>query len=355
MLSIKKLAILYFISIISLCYGNIADYLKGVDRTFNQIEGKVLDFNVTIPEEVYSDFIKNAQLTFPIYYGKYHGQFPDELKYETKVTLNITLDDQVYSFDKVNFKVGGSVGRTCAKLGYNLKFKNKQTFLGRKNLRIRADIYDITHMRSKLGADLMNKWGLPSVQESYCRLYINGKYMGFYFLVDAIKPSWIKEKYNLPETEEVKTLYNCNKMGMKFYPEAIGVCRNEKEEFLNYTQPLAEMVNEVINYTTVEQLKTKFDVDTLRKQMIAEYLLGSYDHFLIAGHNYHLYQQPNGIWQVIVRDLDTLFLGQLEMGLSKGMNFDIKRKNNLVEYTTAKFEDWYSDNIKIHTLRKTHF
>ncbi|OUM56322.1 hypothetical protein PIROE2DRAFT_19117 [Piromyces sp. E2] len=346
MASTKILTIVYFISVISLCLANLTDYLKGTDRTFNEIEGKVLDFNISMSKEVYDEFIENAQLTFPVYYGKYHGQFPDEMKKEFKVNLNITLGNEVYSFDKVGFKIGGSVSRTCVKLGYNLKLKNKQSFLGRKNLRLKADIYDITHIRSKLGSDLMNKWNLPSIQESYSRLYINGKYMGFYFLTDSIKPNWIKEKYHLPETEEVKTLYNCKKMGMKFYPEAMGACVNEKEEYLNYTQPLVEMVQEVVNYSTVDQLKNKFDVDTLRKQMITEYLLGSYDHFLIAGHNYHLYQQPNGLWQVIARDLDTLFLGQIEMAISKGMPLDIKVKDNMVEYAKAKFEDWYSESIK---------
>jgi len=344
--SIKNSVILFFICLIGLCHADITDYLRGTDRTFNAIEGKVLDFNFYMDEKDYSKFIECAQMNHAIFFGKYHTQLPEELNFERNLKLNITVGDEVYSFSKVNFKFGGNFGRTCQKIGYNIKFKNKESFLGRKSLRIRPNFFDNTHLKSKIASDLLSKWDYPTVQESFCRLYINGRYLGFYSLMDAIKPNWVKAKYHLPEDEDVKTLYNCGKINMDFCTEATKYCNNEKDEYLNYTLPLAQTVDEICSYTTIDQLKTKINVENVRKQMIAEYLYSSIDQMLVGAHNFHLYQKSDGIWDIIPHDFDSIFVGNINNALNNGMPVQLKRQNSLSEYATAPFEDWYVDYIK---------
>jgi len=191
----------------------------------------------------------------------------------------------------------------------------------------------------------MNRWEIPTIQETYVQLFINGKRYGLYFLMDSIKPSWISEKYHIEENE-VKTLYYCNKFGMNYDLESIiKFCENEKDKYLNYTKPLYDVISTINNYTNVVQLQQKFDVDNLRKIMISEYLFGSYDNFLIGGHNLHYYQQPNGIWQVFTHDFDSSFLSQLEYALQY-MPIQLPRQNNTFDYVTVKFDEWYSPSIK---------
>ncbi|OUM63352.1 hypothetical protein PIROE2DRAFT_61334 [Piromyces sp. E2] len=197
-------------------------------------------------EPEYIDMVESSQLSLQDFFVKYHRSIPEEMKYSTKVGLNITVDDNVYSYQKVKLKVGGNNSRTYAKLGFNLKL-SKQTFFGRNNLRLRSDYTDISHIRSKLAVDLINKWNIPTVQVTYANLYINNKYFGFYMLLDAIKPNWIRDIYNLPEEQEVKTLYSCSAQTLAFNPDVVkSVCQNEKEEYLNYTKPLHDMIDEVI-------------------------------------------------------------------------------------------------------------
>ncbi|KAL6625441.1 hypothetical protein LY90DRAFT_350 [Neocallimastix californiae] len=224
--------LLLCISLFGFCYAKVEDYLKGIEfeRTFSPIEGKVIDVKIAIPEKDYNDIIEKSQLSAQEFGAIYHGNYPEELKYTVKVSVNITVDDQVYSYDKVKFKVDGNNARIFNKLGYNLNLNKKDQFFGRKNLRLRADYFDITHIRAKLAVDLINKWNIPTVQETYANLYINDKYFGFYMFLDDIKPGWIQDIYQLPEDEEVKTLYSCSKSSLfSFSPEnARRACQNEK-------------------------------------------------------------------------------------------------------------------------------
>jgi len=46
-------------------------------------------------------------------------------------------------------------------------------------------------------------------------------------ILDAIKPGWIKSIYNLPEDEEVTTLYSCEGLKLQFNPDNVrSICKN---------------------------------------------------------------------------------------------------------------------------------
>jgi len=67
-------------------------------------------------------------------------------------------------------------GRSHNKIGYNIKLNKK--FLGRKQFKIRAEAYDRSYIRQKLSCDIANRIGLPSIQSTFVRLYINDQYWG---------------------------------------------------------------------------------------------------------------------------------------------------------------------------------
>ncbi|KAG4104148.1 coth protein-domain-containing protein [Neocallimastix lanati (nom. inval.)] len=335
--------LLLCISLFGFCYAKVEDYLKGIEfeRTFSPIEGKVIDVKIAIPEKDYNDIIEKSQLSAQEFGAIYHGNYPEELKYTVKVSVNITVDDQVYSYDKVKFKVDGNNARIFNKLGYNLNLNKKDQFFGRKNLRLRADYFDITHIRAKLAVDLINKWNIPTVQETYANLYINDKYFGFYMFLDDIKPGWIQDIYQLPEDEEVKTLYSCSKSSL--FKE---LAKTKKDEYLNYTEPLYDLIDETYNYTSIEQLESKFDnVDIIRKTFIYEYLFGATDNFLMTGNNYNFYQKSNGKWDYIPVDFNSVFFVNLKRLLAT-LPFHIPKLEDLIGYTTYSFEEWHAPGVR---------
>eukprot|EP00833_Pecoramyces_ruminatium_P016464 jgi/Orpsp1_1/1190496/evm.model.d7180000079387.1 len=340
--------LIFWISHISFCYAKVEDYLKGIKfkRSFSSIEGKVIDFNITMTEEDYNGMVQSSQLSFQEFYANYHGYISDEMKFSTKVNVNNTVDDQVYSYEKVKLKVGGNNSRTYDKVGFNLKLK-KEKFFGRNNLRLRPDYTDITHIRSKLAVDLINKWNIPTVQETYANVYINNRYFGFYIFLDAIKSGWVHDIYQIPEEEDIKTLYSCSRQTFKFDPDTIrNVCQNEKEEYLNYTQPLYDMVDEIYEYTSLKQLKRKFNnVENIRKILIYEYLFGTTDNFIMTGNNYDFYQSSNGKWDFIPLDYSLIFLNSFDVMLQY-IPYQIPKKEKLIDYAKVKFEEWHASGTR---------
>eukprot|EP00833_Pecoramyces_ruminatium_P000777 jgi/Orpsp1_1/1174809/evm.model.c7180000051504.1 len=301
--------LILWISLISFCYAKVEDYLKGIKfkRSFSPIEGKVIDFNITMTEEDYNVMIEKTQYSSEDFFRVYNRRVPEELNFDTKVGLNITVEDKIYSYDKVKFKVGGNSSRTYAKVGFNLKL-NEQYFLGRNNLRLRSDYTDITH---------------------------------------AIKPGWVHDIYQIPEDEDIKTLYSCSRQSFKFDPDTIrNVCQNEKDEYLNYTQPLYDMVDEIYEYTSLEQLKSKFNnVENIRKILIYEYLFGTTDNFIMTGNNYDFYQSSNGKWDFIPLDYSLIFLNSFDVMLQY-IPYQIPKKEKLIDYAKVKFEEWHASGTR---------
>jgi len=338
-----------WISLIGFCYAKVEDYLKGIqfERSFSPIEGKVIDFHIIMNNEKYSDMVENSQLSMEEFMGQYHGHYPEDLKFSTKVSLNITVDDKVYSYDNVKLKLGGNSSKFYQKVGFNLKLNKEEVFLGRKNLHLRPDYNDLSHLHSKLAIDLVNKWNIPTVQEAFTNVYINGKYFGFYMLLDTINTAWISDIYKLPENEEVQTLYSCEGLKLAFNPEIVrSICQNKKDDYLNYTQPLYDMVDKIYEYTSLEQLEETFDnVSDIRKMFIYEYLFGTPDNFIMGGNNYNFYKKSNGKWDFIPMDFSILYLYDFEDMLT-AIPYEVPRKEKLIDYAKVKFDDWHSPGTR---------
>ena len=236
-------------------------------------------------------------------------------------------------------------GRSYDKVGYNLKFDKK--FLGRKSFKIRPDSGDASKIRSKLCCDIANRIGLPSIQGSYARLYMNGEFWGLYVFMDSIKPSWIKQTFN-PSEKEVTTLYQCKTGGFNFKANSAYTCINANDDY-QHMSAFNSFVNAANNAKNVSELEKIMDVDIFLKYLAMEWLIGSSDHFMIYGHNFDWYKrETDGKWVVIYYDYDNTFGNGASVSLwaNKGLNQDgtgANRGNQPVYYS---FADW-EKNIPI--------
>jgi len=343
-----------FICLLSWVNANndLTAYVKSANRTFNPLEGKVITIKIDMPEKKYKKLIETAQISSYDLYYKYHMDFDQIENIEEKVNMTTIIDGQEEVYEKVNFKIGGRYGRVQDRIGFNLKLKKNKLFYNRKDLRLRPDALDYTHIRSKLSADLMNRWNIPSVQETYTKLYINDNYYGLYFLIDAIKPSWIQQFYGTQgnsddaDTDDVKTLYHCQNYNSNLDPTNIKKCFNEKDEYLNYTKPLYDMVDNLMNVTTIEELSNIFDIENYTRMIIAEYLFSSFDNYLIMGHNFHLYQKSDGIWDIIDHDYDSNFGVNLKLVLGGYIALNYTKIVEFEDYVKLDFDHWYADERK---------
>jgi len=342
----ENMRLILWISLLGFCYARVEDYLKGIEfnRSFSPIEGKVVKISVKMDEDKYNEMVKAAQLSPDKFVNEYNKKVPDANKFETTVEAEITVDGKTTEYKEVTLKLSGNSSKTYAKIGYNLKLK-KQNFYGVNNLRLRADYNDVSHIRSKLAIDLINKWNIPTVQETFAHFYINDKYLGFYSLLDSIKPAWIKNLYNLPEDEKVTTLYSCSKQTFKFDAETVkDACENEEKGY--DTSELVEFVEKIYDYKSETKLKEHFEnIENIRKVLIYEYLFSTIDNFIMAGNNYNFYKKDDGKWVFIPVDFNIVFFLGVE-NITNNENYKIRKHRNLIDYARVEFKDWYAPDVR---------
>jgi len=240
--------------------------------------------------------------------------------------------------------------RSNSKVGYNMKFKEK--LFSRKSLRLRPDPNDKSYMREKLCSDILNRAGLPSVQATYARLYINNEFFGLYTLLDSVKPSMIKKLFKVDdESEDNMVLYQCKYGGMDLSMGSETKCIDAINEETNNLAELSTFVQQVNSAKSIAEFEQFMDVDLFLKSAIIEWLIGSFDHFLILGHNFNLFKRPtDNKWCIIIYDFDNTFGTNLGAG-----NFNLRNNGGGfggfggwgfggggTDYNTLNFKDFNS-------------
>jgi len=260
----------------------------------------------------------------------------EQEKFETKNgTMTFEINGNVEEFDKITFKLGGSSSRMHGKSGYNIKIRGKKNLHGRTQIKLRPDAREATFLRTKLATDIHNRLGVPSISSNYAMLYINGEYMGFYVLMDSIKKSWIEFEYGDVDTT---SLYECDSSGNDLSVQISGrKCPNENDNVTDNSE-LIEFLTALENAQSAEDIEDIFDVDLFLTEMAYEFLVGSWDHYLIMGHNFDLYKTKEGKWLYIVNDFDADFGQDISVGFPGMMTPPVTADR--ADFTTYSFAEW---------------
>eukprot|EP00833_Pecoramyces_ruminatium_P014667 jgi/Orpsp1_1/1188699/evm.model.d7180000066584.1 len=249
-----------------------------------------------------------------------------EFKKVKDATMVVEINDTKKEFNNVNFDIGGSSARTYGRQGFNLKIRDKKKDLyGRTQFRIRSDPRDATYLRSKLACDMLNRLGIPSISANYIKLYVNEEYFGFYVLMDAPKIPWVEQVFGEKDT---KHLIKC-KDGGGYLSLQLDDEITDRTEWLDFLKKLD-------NAQTVEEIEDIFDVDQFLYIAAYDYLVGAWDHFFHAGHNYNMYKNKNnGKWTMIYYDFDS-DLGQDIVSI-EFINFNPPEDKNYPHYTVRQW------------------
>jgi len=256
------------------------------------------------------------------------------------------FNDEVIYLSKIKLSLGGASSRAFQKVGYNIKTLNKdETLYGLKNIKLRGDDRDPTHMVSRLSADFIKSVGLVAPSVTYSRLYINDIYMGLYTLQDVVKKHWIKEFFGEKDT---KNCYKCETVGFNFdsfkknkYPVT---CKNINDDYVDYTEPFDKFIKNVNSAESVEDLEKIMDVDIFLKYIAFEWIVLSWDHMLIYGHNFYWYLREDGKWIPIYNDFDlTWYISNRVNVVNKTLDKKEKEKfpdDDHVFWPNMSLKDW---------------
>ncbi|ORX60112.1 hypothetical protein BCR36DRAFT_51186 [Piromyces finnis] len=322
---------------------------NSIKEFFEKTKDTVIDIYITMPESDYNNMTETAQCV----------DYRQAQKFSTRnADAHIEFNNEIIYLSQVELSLGGASSRSFQKVSYNIKtLNNDETVYGMKKFKLRGDDRDPTHMVSRLSADFVKSVGLIATSVSYSRLYINDQYMGLYTFQDVVKKNWINNYF---EDKDTKNCYKCETIGFNFesfknskYPVT---CSNINDDYADYTDPFDEFVQRVNESETIEELEEIMDVDVLLKYIAFEWIVLSWDHMLIYGHNFYWYLRPDGKWIPIYFDFDlTWYISNRVNAVNKTLDKQKKEKfpdDDHVFWPNMSIKDWEPGhkiiNILIH-------
>jgi len=243
----------------------------------------------------------------------------------------------VRTFKNATFSISGQSTRYAAKLSYgisNLKGdKNKELFK-RTGIKLRAEHMDPSYIRDKIYADMLNSLGVPTPQNKFARVFINGEPMGLFDLSDTVSNHrYLRETLNNGSKFDVENpLFKAD----YFPPSAYGDLGyygaepdNPKYSIYYYKGKSIEDVDEDRAYQISTAVNKQYlipflqdisqypnkkslnlDIDMFLKFMAMQFLGGSLDNYWSRPGNYFLYKNMNyngGQWLFLDSDYHYTF------------------------------------------------
>jgi spore coat protein CotH len=216
---------------------------------------------------------------------------------------------------------GGWSFDNAPKKKYKIIFPENNEFYGLKRLNLNSNYGDNSFMREKLVYDLFNTAGIPSGRTAYTRLYFydetepdNYKYMGLYLLVEQVKSTFFKARFDSPAGNCYKNngseltrapLNDWEYLSTPDNPQPTLEIMNNKDDFdpsdivkfldvLNNT-PWEFFEQEIQEYCTVYEILSALAINSLT---------GLIDDYWYYAHNFFLYNY-HGRFMWIPWDLDS--------------------------------------------------
>ncbi|OUM59721.1 hypothetical protein PIROE2DRAFT_14658, partial [Piromyces sp. E2] len=300
-----------------------------------------------------------------------------ENKNRANCTVNIISPDSKFQSDSALHVIGfGS--RKYKKLSFTFKLNKK--FLGRKAIKLRAMANDVTLIREQLSSELFKAVGVPIIEGTYARVFINDEVFGLYSMTDSINDRWIgayihgNEKakigfsYKLvssPPDGPFADLRNRGESFEKYKEHDYIVDEYEKKdikpgdeqaEWNRLVQFVKLFEDWVLKYgndqsdKAIEELSKFLNVESLIRLLVVESLVMALDNFWLSSSNVALYYNPErNKYQFIPYDFDESFYGPSPDSERIGPIEDC------YHWADLRKEHYFIDNIINHPQVKKRF
>jgi len=244
----------------------------------------------------------------------------------------------VRSFSNATISISGQSTLYAAKLSYkvsNLKNDKNKELYKRTGIKLRAEHMDPSFLRDKIYTDMLNSLGVPTPQNKFCRVFINGDAIGLFSLSDNVSNKrYLRETLNRGTKFDIENpIYKAD----YFPPTAIGDLSyvdnnpgNEKYNIYYYKgESMDELGNEEQKYSRNLEMNKEhlipllqqisqypqnknlnMDIEMFLKFMAMEYMGGAVDNFWSRPGNYYLFKNLNfndGEWLFLDSDFHYSF------------------------------------------------
>ena len=238
--------------------------------------GKMASIELEMPEETCQDITTKAS---------------DKKYYECALTINGER------FDHVAIRTKGASSLDDVKMMKSNRFSftvklNKyvkgQKYHGMTKLLLNNNIWDATQMKDAIVYDMCHFIGLPAPLTNYARITLNGKFFGYYLLVEPVDKHFCMRNYPDEVSSLCKPYHNLAYTGeeMKNYAEI--------SNYAKVNGDVASMQRVVAALRSVDEGKdidAHVDVESVMKYMALQTMVVNFD--CMTGHNtqnYYLHE-----------------------------------------------------------------
>lgn len=225
--------------------------------------------------------------------------------------------------DRFSFTV--NFGKYINKAGYG----EKQTFFGCDKISFNNFFFDKSMMKEFFSLMLMEEMGLPTPQFGLAKLYINDRYYGVYFMVEAMDTSVLEQHWNVDKSS--LSSYLCKPTGTNFHYADLSKDNAplwewdqetyyEVEDMLptamEWSRKLTNLSSgkdfdgnpiDVNSEEYISLLSNVLDLDEVVKYFATASWLCQLDNMFINSQNYGLYISPEGVATLLPWDYDLAF------------------------------------------------
>ena len=164
---------------------NISDSeTKTADYETAVFGNDVLDINITVSEDKWNEFLKNAG-------SKPYVQCDIEINGETYKDVGIKTKGNTSLQQLVN---DDTTTRYSLKVNFD-KYNEGQTCHGLDKLALNNIYADSTYLKEYMSYDLMKYMNVPSSLCTFAEIKVNGEHFGFYLAVEDVDDSYIERNY----------------------------------------------------------------------------------------------------------------------------------------------------------------
>ena len=164
---------------------NISDSeTKTADYETAVFGNDVLDINITVSEDKWNEFLKNAG-------SKPYVRCDIEINGETYKDVGIKTKGNTSLQQLVN---DDTTTRYSLKVNFD-KYNEGQTCHGLDKLALNNIYADSTYLKEYMSYDLMKYMNVPSSLCTFAEIKVNGEHFGFYLAVEDVDDSYIERNY----------------------------------------------------------------------------------------------------------------------------------------------------------------
>ena len=236
----------------------------------------------------------------------YENVNPDRPYYHAQLRFDgKRLDSDIGIRLKGHISIALSKGHSFPlKLDFN-RYAADQTLDGLEKLNLNNNFNGppLTIIRDFMGYHAWREFGVAASRTSFAHVTVNQEDLGVYSLVEQVDGVFLKGHFNEPygdlyKPEQISGLLRYRGPSISDYPDINHKWPDESD----HSSLLHAL--EVLNSGQADDIGEVFDIEGVLTYLAGNVALGSFDYYPITGHNYYLYEELPGRFNMLPWDMN---------------------------------------------------